>query len=151
MMLSVILLSMLIIPLFALRVIRCLLGSSNLSWLLNLNLTYETLWTGAKSGLLISMLEKLTLFCLASLITLVLLMWNWWDSISLLVLLDWCSYIIPIAKTTSEKMGVLIHLMKFIFSEFCLYLYKYTIRSSIKYSCQVWAYLGILLAATWIC
>ena len=28
-------------------------------WLLNLNLTYETLWTGAGSGLLISMLEKL--------------------------------------------------------------------------------------------
>ena len=27
--------------------------------LLNLNLTYETLWTGAGSGLLISMLKKL--------------------------------------------------------------------------------------------
>ena len=30
-----------------------------LNWLLNLNLTYETLWTGTGSGLLISMLEKL--------------------------------------------------------------------------------------------
>ena len=139
MMLSVILLSMLMIPLFSLRVIRCLLGSNNLSWLLNLNLAYETPWTGAKSGLLISLFEKLTLFCLASLITLVLLMWTLWDSISLLFLLDWCSYIIPIAKTASEKMGVLIHLMKFIFSEFGLYLYKYTIRSFVEYSCHVWA------------
>ena len=138
MMLSVTLLSMLMIPLFSLRVIRCLLGSNNLSWLLNLNLAYETPWTGAKSGLLISLFEKLTLFCLASLITLVLLMWTLWDSISLLFLLDWCSYIIPIAKTASEKMGVLIHLMKFIFSEFGLYLYKYTIRSSVEYSCHVW-------------
>ena len=32
----------------------------NYNWLLNLNLTYETLWTGAGSGLLISMLENLT-------------------------------------------------------------------------------------------
>ena len=36
--------------------------------------TYKTLWTGAGSGLLISMLEKLNYFCLTSLITLVLVM-----------------------------------------------------------------------------
>ena len=36
-------------------------------------------------------------------------------------------------------MGVLIHLMKFIFSEFGLYLYKYTIRSFVEYGCHVWA------------
>ena len=44
-----------------------------LNWLLNLNLIYKNLWTGAKSGLLISMLGKLSWFCLTSLITLVLL------------------------------------------------------------------------------
>ena len=32
---------------------------NNLRWLLNLNLTYDTLWTGARSGLLISILGKL--------------------------------------------------------------------------------------------
>ena len=44
-----------------------------LDLLLNLNLTYETLWTGAGSVLLISMLKKLNLFRLAGVITLVLL------------------------------------------------------------------------------
>ena len=58
MMLSVILLSMLMIPLFSLYVIRCLLCGNNWSWLLNLNLTYKTMSIGAGSGLLISMLEK---------------------------------------------------------------------------------------------
>ena len=37
--------------------------------ILNLNLIYETLWTGVRSGLLISMLEKLSWFCLTDLIT----------------------------------------------------------------------------------
>ena len=36
-----------------------------------------TLWTGAGSGLLISRLEKINLFCLTVLITLVLLMGKW--------------------------------------------------------------------------
>ena len=44
--------------------------------LLNSNLIYKTLLTGAGSGLLILMLEKLNLFCLTCLITLVLLMWK---------------------------------------------------------------------------
>ena len=39
-----------------------------------LELIYETLWTGAGSDLLISVLEKLNWFCLNDLITLVLLM-----------------------------------------------------------------------------
>ena len=47
-----------------------------LEMVLNLNLIYETLWTGAGSGLLISMSEKLKLFCLIALITLVVLMWK---------------------------------------------------------------------------
>ena len=59
MMLSVILLSVLMILLSTLNIIRHLICGNNENWLLNLNLTYETLWTGAGSGLLISMLEKL--------------------------------------------------------------------------------------------
>ena len=49
---------MLMIPLFILSAIRHLICGNNWSWLLNLNLIYETLWTGAGSGLLISMLKK---------------------------------------------------------------------------------------------
>ena len=73
-MLSVILLSMLIILLSILSVIRHLICGNNLNWLLNLNLIYKTLWTGAKSGLLIQMLGKPNWSHLTSLITLVLLM-----------------------------------------------------------------------------
>ena len=73
-MLSVILLSMLMILLSILSVIRHLICGNNLNWLLNLNLIYETLWTEVRSGLLISMLEKLSWFCLTGLITMVLLM-----------------------------------------------------------------------------
>ena len=51
-----------------------LIFGNNLNCLLNLNLIYETLWTGARSGLLIEMLGKLSWFCLTSLVTLVLLM-----------------------------------------------------------------------------
>ena len=43
-------------------VIRHLIHDNNYSWLLNLNLTYKTLWIGAGSGLLISMLKKLNWF-----------------------------------------------------------------------------------------
>ena len=42
-----------------------------LNWLLNL--IYETLWTGVRSGLLISMLGKLNWFCFTGLITMVVL------------------------------------------------------------------------------
>ena len=72
-MLSVILLSMLMILLFILSVTRHLI----LNWLLNLNLIYKTLWTGIRSGLLISMQGRLSWFRLTSLITMVLLMWKW--------------------------------------------------------------------------
>ena len=58
-----------------LSVIGHLIFGNNLNWLLNLNLIYETLvWTGARSGLLISMMGKLSWFCLTGLITVVLLM-----------------------------------------------------------------------------
>ena len=38
--------------------------------------------------------------------------------------LDWNSYIISIAKTALEKIGALIHFMKFLSPEFALYLYN---------------------------
>ena len=52
-MLSVILLSMLMILISILSVIRHLICGNNLNWLLKLNLIYETLWTGVRSGSLI--------------------------------------------------------------------------------------------------
>ena len=52
-MLSVTLLSMLMIILSILGVIGLLICGNNLNWLLNLNLIYETLWAGVRSGLLI--------------------------------------------------------------------------------------------------
>ena len=58
--LSMILLSMLMILLSILSVIGHLVCGNNLNWILNLNLIYETLWTGLRSGLLISMLGKLS-------------------------------------------------------------------------------------------
>ena len=73
MMLSVILPSMLMIVLSILNVIRHLICGNNLNWLLNLNLINETLWTGGRSGLVISILGKLVWFHLTVLITLVLL------------------------------------------------------------------------------
>ena len=73
-MLSVILLSMLTILLSILSAIRHLICGSNLNWFLNLNLIYKTLWTGVRSGLLISMLGKLSWFHLTGLTTMVLLM-----------------------------------------------------------------------------
>ena len=73
-MFSVILLSMLMIPLSILSVIRHLICGNNLNGLLNLNLIYETLRAGVRSGLLISMLGKLSWLRLTGLITMVLLM-----------------------------------------------------------------------------
>ena len=71
--LSVILLSMLMIIISILSVIGHLICGNNLNWLMNLNLIYKTWWTGVRSGLLISMLEKLSWFRLTGLITMVLL------------------------------------------------------------------------------
>ena len=51
-----------------------LICGNNLNWLLNLNLIYETWWTGVRSGLLISMLGKLSWFRLTGLMTMVLFM-----------------------------------------------------------------------------
>ena len=73
-MLSAMLLSMLMILLFILSVTRHLICGNNLNWLLNLNLIYKTLWTGVRSGLLMSMLRKLSWFRLTGVTTMVLLM-----------------------------------------------------------------------------
>ena len=74
MMLSVILLSILMIVLSILSMIRHLICGNKLNWLLSLNLIYETVWTGVRSGLLILMLGMLGRFHLTGLITMVLLM-----------------------------------------------------------------------------
>ena len=52
---------------------------------------------------------------------------------------DWGSYIISIAKTTSKKIEALIHSMKFLSPGVALYLYKSTIRPCMEYCCHVWA------------
>ena len=77
-MLPVILLSMLMILVFILSMIRYLISGNNFNLLLSLNLICKIWWTGARSGLLISLLEKLNWFLLTSLITLMtLFMWKW--------------------------------------------------------------------------
>ena len=73
-MLYVILLYMLMKLLSILRVIRYMICGNNLSWLLNLNLIYKTLWIGVRSDLLVSTLGKLSWFRLTSQIKMVLLM-----------------------------------------------------------------------------
>ena len=52
---------------------------------------------------------------------------------------DWGSYIISIAKTTSKKIEALIHSMKFLSPGVALYLYKSTIHPCMEYCCHVWA------------
>ena len=76
-MLPVILPSMLMILLSIVSVIRHLICGNNLNCLLNFNLISKTVWTGVRSGWLISMLGKLSWFHLTGLMTLVLLMWKW--------------------------------------------------------------------------
>ena len=62
MILPPILLSMLMILLSSLMWSCTWLCGNNWSWFLNLNLIQETLWNGAGSGLMISMLAKISLF-----------------------------------------------------------------------------------------
>ena len=150
MMLSAILLYMLMILLSILPVIRHLICGNNLNWLLNLNLNYETLWSGVRSGLMISMLVKFSLFRLTGLIAMVgsidvkmdgsvleenstfKMLWLTFPSKS-----DSGSYIISIAKTASKNIGALIRSMKFLSPEGALYLYKSTIQPCMKYCCHV--------------
>ena len=53
--------------------------------------------------------------------------------------LDWGSYIVSIAKTTSKKIKALIRSMKFLSPEVALYLYKSTIHPCMEYCCHVLA------------
>ena len=122
--LSVIFLSMLMILLSIWSVIRHLI-CGNFIWLVNLNLIYETLWSGVRSDLLISILGKLHWFCLTGLITMVLLMRKMDGSVlaeqsyfkmlgfRFSSKLDWDSYIISIAKTTSKKIIALFYEVSF--------------------------------------
>ena len=71
--------------------------------------------------------------------------------------LNWAFYIISIAKTTSKKIEVLIHSIKFLSPEVTLYLYKSTISSCMIYCCHAWddtpsCYLKLLhKLKKWIC
>ena len=113
MVLSVILVYMLMILLSTQSAIRHMISDNNLNWLLTWILSTRHCKTGAGSGLLISILEKLNWIYLTGLITLVLLMWKWMAlflrknhqllALTLSSKLDWGSYIISIAKSTSEK------------------------------------------------
>ena len=51
--------------------------------------------------------------------------------------LDWGSYIMPIVKTSSKKIGALIRSMKFLSTEVALYLYKSTIQPCTECCCHV--------------
>ena len=53
--------------------------------------------------------------------------------------LDWGSYISPVSKTASKKIGALIRSMKFFSPEVALYPYKSTICPFMEYCCHVWA------------
>ena len=137
-MLSVILVSMLMIPLSILSVIRHLVCGNILNWLLNLNLIYETLdcakkwlvdFNAGKTQLVLfdrsnnngsidvkmdgSVLEEKSSFKMLGL--------------TFSSKLDWGSYIISIAKTASKKIGALIRSVKFLSPKVALYIYKSTI------------------------
>ena len=139
-MFSVVLLSMLMILLSILSLIRHLICGNNLNWLLNLNLIYETLWTGknqlvsfdrSKNNGSIdvkmdgSAIEEKPSFKMLGL--------------TFSSKLDWGSYIICIAKIISKKIGALIFSVKFLSPEVALYLYKPNIPQSMEYCCHVWA------------
>ena len=71
--------------------------------------------------------------------------------------LDWGSYTICTAKTTSKKIGALMCYLKFLSPEVALSLQKSIIRSCMEYCCRVWAgvpncYLQMLdKLQKWIC
>ena len=110
---------------------------------------YETLWTGLRSGLLISLLGKLSWFCLTGLNGFIDVKMDGFvieekSSFKMLGLtffskLDWGSCIISIAKTAFRKIGALIRSMKFLSPEVALYLYKSTICPCMEFCCNVWA------------
>ena len=110
---------------------------------------YETRWTGVRSGLLISMLGKLSWFRLTNNngsidVKMGGSILEEKSSFKMLGLtfsskLHWGSYTVSIAKTASKKIGALIHSMKFLSPEVALYLYKSTKRPCMEYCCHIWA------------
>ena len=83
-------------------------------------------WTGAKSGLLISVntgsiAVKMDWSVLEGKSSFKML------GLTFSSKLDWGSYIISIAETVSKKIGAVIHSMKFVSPEVALYLYKSSI------------------------
>ena len=117
------------------------------NWLLNLNLIWKTLWTGAGNGMLISMLKKFNWFCLIGLMALVLLMWKWmglllrkndllrcWGWFSLL---NWIGDLILslLLKLPPRKLEPCFVLWSS-FLQRLLYIYKFTIPPCREYSCH---------------
>ena len=142
--LSVILPSMLMI--LALSVIKHLICDSNLNWLLNLNLIYKTLQTGAlvdftagKTRLVLfdrsnntgSIDVKMDGFVFEEKSSFKML------GLTFSFKLDWDSYIIAISKTAFKKTGALIPSMKFLSLEVALYLYTSIICPCMEYCCHV--------------
>ena len=130
---------MLMILLSSLSVIRHLICGHIKIGLLNLKLINQTLQTEAGSGLLISMLEKFNLICLAGLITLLLLMWKWmalflqknhllrcWCCVSLL---NWIGALalFLLLKVPPRKLKPWFFLWSLFFPKDACYLYKCTI------------------------
>ena len=127
--------------------IRHQISGNNWNWLLNLNLIYQTLWTWARSGLLISMLGKLFSFDRSNNTGSIDVKMDGSvleekSSFKMLGLtfsseLDWGSYINSIAKSAFIKIDTLICSMKFLSPEVVLYLSKCTIRPCMEYCCHV--------------
>ena len=142
--LSVILPSMLMI--LSVSVIRHLICDSNLNWLLNLNLIYKTLWTGALVDFTAGK-TQLVLFDQSNNTGSIDLkmdgsVFEERSSFKMLGLtfsfkLDWGSHIISIAKTAFKKTGVLIRSMNFLSPAVALHLYTSIICPCIEYCCHV--------------
>ena len=138
------------ILLSVLSVIRHLICGNNLNWLLNLNLICETLDWG-KKWLVDFSAEKtqLVLFDWFNNTRAIDVKIDWsvleekssfkMPGMTFFSKLDWDSYIVSITKTTSKKIGALIHSMKFLSPEVVLYLYKSTICPCREYCCPVLA------------
>ena len=104
----------------------------------------------AGSGLLISLLNKLSLFRLTRLIAMVLLIRNLinlflrknhlvrcWSCPSFL---NWIGALtLSLVKSASKKIGALICSVKFVSPKVALYLYKSIIRHCMEHCCHVWA------------
>ena len=133
-----------------LSVIGHLNCDNNLIWLLNLNLIFETQWTGGKKWLVDFNAGKTQLVSFdrsnsngsidMKMGGYILEEKSYFKKLGLTFSskMDWGSCIISIAKTASKKIGALIHSMKFLSPEVALYIYKSTICPCMEYCCHVW-------------